>query len=228
MQFSCDRAQLAESVDLVSAAAASKSTKKIFECLRMKADDEGLELTATVLEVAVRRRLPDVKVDEPGVEVVSAALFAVTLRSTPDETVSVRSAKRKVTLETDGGQFEFEGEDPGDFPEIPCFPPEPTVKIPAEELRTLVRKTSFATAREATRFALNGVRILAGSGKVTFVATDGRRLAVATLPAPDGAVGEEEGVRSAIVAVKGVNQFEKAAAQIEAPVDLALGERFVA
>jgi DNA polymerase-3 subunit beta len=208
MRFSCDQSRLAESAVLVSQAAASKSTKKIFECLRLKVDEEGLELAAT--------------------EVIPAGLFAATLRSIGDETVSLRSLNRKLLLETDGGLFEFEGEDPVEFPEIPDFPGEATAKVPAEELRALVRKTSFATAREATRFTLNGVRILAKAHELTFVATDGRRLAAVSRSLGEGGGPPDDEGRSAIVGVKGVQQFEKAAAEVDGALDLALGDRFVA
>ncbi|MEE8146899.1 MAG: DNA polymerase III subunit beta, partial [Longimicrobiales bacterium] len=130
---------------------------------------------------------------------------------------------------TDGGFFELEGEDPTEFPEIPGFPAEATAQIGAQDLRTLVRKTIFATAREATRFALNGVRVTTGGGRMTYVATDGRRLAVLGKTIEGGPAAEADGPAvSAILGVKGLQQFERAAAAVDGVVDLAVSERFAA
>ncbi|MCZ6573168.1 MAG: DNA polymerase III subunit beta [Gemmatimonadales bacterium] len=229
MQFTCDRARLAEIAGLVAQAAAGKSTKKVFECMRLSADaDKGLELASTDLEVAVCYRFPEVRVDEAGVEVIPAKLFSDTLHSISDETISVVSSNRKLTVQTDGGFFELEGEDPTEFPEIPGFPAEATAQVGAQDLRTLVRKTIFATAREATRFALNGVRVTTGGGRMTFVATDGRRLAVLGKTIEGGPAAADGPGVSVILGVKGLQQFEKAAAAVDGAVDLAVSERFAA
>ena len=229
MRFSCKRSRLAEIAGLVGQAVAGKSTKKIFECVRVEAkSDEGLELTGTDLEVAVRYQLrEDVEVAEAGVAVVPAQLFTGILREIGDEQVTVAMARQKLTLETDGGFFELECEDPSQYPEIPEFPATAVGKVAAEDLRALVRKTSFAAGKEAARFVLNGVRIMAEADTVRFVATDGRRLAMLARPMERDASGEGKPF-SAIVGVKGLQHFERIAAGVDGSVELALADRFVA
>ena len=64
---------------------------------------------------------------------------------------------------------------------------------------------------------------------MTFVATDGRRLAVLGRPIAGGPAAEPEGPEvSAILGIKGLQQFEKAAAEVDGAVDLAVSERFAA
>ena len=41
----------------------------------------------------------------------------------------------------------------------------------------MIKKTVFAVSTDETRYVLNGVNIILEKGKVTLVATDGRRLA---------------------------------------------------
>ena len=57
MRLTAKRSRLAEVSSLVAQAVAGKSTKKIFECLRLVAKDGELEIAGTDLEVAVRYRL---------------------------------------------------------------------------------------------------------------------------------------------------------------------------
>ena len=42
----------------------------------------------------------------------------------------------------------------------------------------MIRKTSFAVSTDESRYVLNGIFISLKEGKMTFVATDGRRLAL--------------------------------------------------
>ncbi|MHC4547947.1 MAG: DNA polymerase III subunit beta [Planctomycetota bacterium] len=227
MKLRAKRSRLAEVTSLVGQAVAGKSTKKIFECLRLVAREGELEVSGTDLEVAVRYRLTsDLEVAEPGEAVVPAHLLSSVLREIGDESVSLTTGRQKLTLETDGGFFEIEGEDPSQYPEIPAFPATAN-SVAAEDLRALVRKTSFAAGKEAARFVLNGVRILTEEDALRFVATDGRRLAMLRRPMEraNGAEGREVG---SIVGVKGLQHFERVAAEVEGAVAFAVGDRFVA
>ncbi|MHC4816483.1 MAG: DNA polymerase III subunit beta [Planctomycetota bacterium] len=228
MRFTAKRSRLAEVANLVGQAVAGKSTKKIFECLRMVAKEGQLEIAGTDLEVAVRYRMTtDIEVTEPGEAVVPAHLFANVLREIGDESISLSVARQKLALDTDGGFFELECEDPAQYPEIPQFPEAVSCTLAASDLRALVRKTSFAAGKEAARFVLNGVRILAEADTLRFVATDGRRLAMLCRPLvrKNGAEGREVG---SIVGVKGLHHFERIAAEVEGDVEFAVAERFVA
>jgi DNA polymerase-3 subunit beta len=84
-----------------------------------------------------------------------------------------------LNLRAEGAQFKILGYPVKEFPEAPSFNGEPDFEIPAGELNTLVNQTSFATAKENTRFAINGVLMDREGGKLAVVATDGRRLALA-------------------------------------------------
>ncbi len=243
MKFTCSRARLSEVASLVGQAVAGKSTKKIFECLRIVADGDSLEIAGTDLEVSVRQTIrneapieggspdgperaqqPDLVVEQPGKAVVPAALLAGLLREINDERVTLSVQGQKLTLDTDGGHFELECEDPAQFPDIPEFPSEATGRVAASDLRTLVRKTIFATGKEAARFVLNGVRISAEDDALRFVGCDGRRLAILARPL------ERTGgsVTTAIVGVKGLQHFERAAAAAVGALEISITDRFVA
>jgi DNA polymerase-3 subunit beta len=228
MRITAKREKLADVIGLVGQAVASKSTKKVFECLRLVARKGALEVAGTDLEVAVRCRLAeDLDVREEGEAVVPAALLANLLREVADERISLAAAKQKLVLETDGGFFELECVDPAEYPEIPAFPSAAAWTVAAADLQSLVRKTTFAAGREAARFVLNGVRLLADGASLRFVATDGRRLATVARPLvrKNGTEGRPV---SAIVGVKGLQHFERLAAASGEAVEFAIADRFVA
>ena len=52
--------------------------------------------------------------------------------------------------------------------------------VEAPTIRQMIRRTIFATDPESTRYALGGVLLETGDGKITLVATDSRRLALVT------------------------------------------------
>ncbi|MCK6460999.1 MAG: DNA polymerase III subunit beta, partial [Planctomycetes bacterium] len=198
------------------------------ECLRLVAKKGTLEIAGTDLEVAIRYRMAeDIDVKQEGEAVVPAALLANVLREVGDERISLAVSKQKLGIETDGGFFEIECVDPAEYPEIPGFPEAAAWKLASGDLQDLVRKTAFAAGKEAARFVLNGVRVLAEGGTIRFVATDGRRLATLGRPV-ERRNGTEGKPVSAIVGVKGLHHFERLAAAAGGDIEFALADRFVA
>ena len=82
----------------------------------------------------------------------------------------------------------------GDFPVMSSRRPvRPRSTIDAADLIRLIDKTRFAISTEETRYYLNGLYlhtvVEGGAAKLRAVATDGHRLALAEMPAPEGAAG---------------------------------------
>ncbi|MEX2389847.1 MAG: DNA polymerase III subunit beta, partial [Phycisphaeraceae bacterium] len=93
------------------------------------------------------------------------------------------------------------GQPVADFPPVPEFKGDADFEISAADLHRLIAMTIFATARENSRYAINGVLMERDGNKLVMVATDGHRLALARGTCK--AVDKE--VRSAIVPTKALN-----------------------
>ncbi len=65
-----------------------------------------------------------------------------------------------------------------DFPEKQDILEEPIMTIPAEELIKAFDKTLYASSNDEARYFLQAVGLDNNNGKLTFVATDGKRLAI--------------------------------------------------
>jgi DNA polymerase-3 subunit beta len=74
-------------------------------------------------------------------------------------------------------------EDPADFPPVATFEDADYFVVPAGPLRTMIRRTIFATDSESTRYALGGIQMEFSPERLTLAATDSRRLAVVTTQA---------------------------------------------
>ena len=81
----------------------------------------------------------------------------------------------------------------GDFPVMSSDGLSSRISLDADSLARLIDKTRFAISTEETRYYLNGLYLHTvmegGVALLRAVATDGHRLALAEMPAPEGAVG---------------------------------------
>ncbi len=187
MKVTLPTSVLLDAIGHASAVAASKSPKPVLECVALRADaTTGLSLEATDLDVGLRLHLPDVEVIEEGELVVPAARLLAVARESDDEETTLVGHDGNLTLDTERSHFRIRGEDPEGFPVIPTFEDEGVIRLPGDVLRSMIRRTVFATAKEAGRYALHGVLFRVSGDRLELVATDGRRLAraVKTLDAP--------------------------------------------
>lgn len=79
-------------------------------------------------------------------------------------------------------------------------------QLPAADLQKILDQTKFSISQEETRYYLNGVYIHTNdAGALTTVSTDGHRLALASLPAPNGA----EELKGVIIPKKAVGEITR-------------------
>lgn len=225
MRFTAPTALLLDAASYASNVVAAKSPKRILECLSIRADGkDGVRIEATDLDVALRLQLAEAKVEEDGTLVVPAVRLVSVLREIGQKDVTVVGTEGRVEIDTPDCHFAVNGDDPAQFPVLPDFPSSGVFRVPSGLLKGMVRRTMFATAREAGRFALHGVQFRVGSGQLELVGTDGRRLARAThrLTADGGGKGDEVKV---IVGGKALSLIERLGVDDTAAVDVAVEER---
>jgi DNA polymerase-3 subunit beta len=215
---------LVEGIGHSAAVAASKSPKPILECVALRADaTTGVSLEATDLDVGIRFHLQDAAVSEEGSLVVPASRLLSIVREVDEEQTTLEEEEGSLAVDTGRSHFRVRGENIDDFAHLPHFPKTAAVTLPAELLRDLVRRTRFAAATEAGRFALHGVLMAVEGKQIELVATDGRRLARATGELPTKA-GRSIKV---IVGPKGLGLLERVLAAVGGDVSVAVEDRQV-
>ena len=178
MKILCDRHQLSEALAVAAAIAPVKTPKAIAKHVYLEVEDEGLTLLATDFEMSVRLHIDSVKVVEPGSVLLPAKEAHALVREITDPTVTLESEEFRCTLRSGGGAYVLLGEDPSQFPRRIQIGEGETVRMPADALLRMLRQTTFAAAREDSRYAVNGVLVQWKGGALRMVATDGRRLAM--------------------------------------------------
>jgi DNA polymerase III subunit beta len=224
MKVSLPTSALLEAVGHGTAVASSKSPNPVLECLALRAvRGAGLSIEATDLDVGLRLHVEDADVAEPGTLVVPAARLLAIVREIDQERTTLAEVDGTLVIESGRSQFKVRGEDARSFGDLPSFPSSPGAKLPAAELKAMIRRTVFATAKEAGRFALHGVLVRASGSTLELVATDGRRLARAThtLATP---VTKEVRV---IVGPKGLSLLERVIPADAGDLSVAVHERQV-
>jgi DNA polymerase-3 subunit beta len=179
MKVICNRGALLEALVNSSAVVGTRSPKVALLCVKLSAADGFLSIAATDLEVASRCYTNQVQIEAPGDLLVAADQFRDIVRECTDDTLSIESDKDTAVIKGQDSTFKLFTQPVADFPNVPEFEGKADYEIQAGQLRTLIKQTLFATARESTRYACAGVLMTAKAKKLTFVSTDTRRLALA-------------------------------------------------
>lgn len=179
MKVICDRAGLVEALKLTSAVVVSRTPKPVLTCVKLTASDSALTLAATDLEVAIRLTTAKVEIAEPGEVLLPADKLTQIVDTAVEPTVSIETEEDAAHIRGADSHFKIYGFSPGDFPPVPEFEDEPDFETGAGQLSQLIHQTIYATARENSRYAINGVLIEREGKQLNVVATDGHRLALA-------------------------------------------------
>jgi DNA polymerase-3 subunit beta len=205
MKVLCDRERLREALALVQSVVPSKSPRPAIENIYLVATDDALELVGTDLEVSLRYRIEDVKVTETGTALVPGRVTSDFVRDLTSETVELSADADQLTIIGGDDSCNLVSADPDEFPTsaLVRFESEGHFRIQAGNFTKLVGRTAFAAAKEQGRYAMHGILTLVENHVLRMVATDGRRLAVASTPI------EEAGgpPRRAIVPTKAMQAF---------------------
>ena len=177
MKILCNRIGLLDAFSKVSGVIPAKSPKPIIQCAKLTVTEDGSTLMGTDLEVGIRHTVPGVKIDRPGSVILPTAQIGQILRTSTDEELSIEADGERLVVRGLNSEFKLSTEDPDLFPEVPDFTADAYHVITPGNLRTLIRRTAFATDVESTRYALGGVLVEVDGSTLSMVGTDGRRLA---------------------------------------------------
>ncbi|MBI4576503.1 MAG: DNA polymerase III subunit beta [Planctomycetes bacterium] len=220
MRIQASRRGLVDALSLAMGVVPARTTKAILQNVRIRSIPAGLEVVATDLEVSLRLLVDEVEVMESGELVVSAARLHAVLRELGQDGVDLVVEGHTAHMSAGTDRVELLGSVGEEFPEVDAFGEGPELRVPGRDLRVLFRRTEYAAAREATRYALNGVLLDVADGRLRMVATDGKRLALAETP-HERATGESV---QALLPVRGVQQAGRLLTEVDEDVRLGVGK----
>lgn len=178
MKLVFQRAELAAALQTVAAVVPSKTTKDILKNVKLQVSAGVASLTGTDGEMGLRREL-SVTADGEGAALLPTARMLMILREMSADDFRLETGDGALWIRCGSSEFRLSTEEVGDFPPVAKFEDSDYFTMKAGALRQLIRRTSFATDMESTRYALGGAQFDIQAGTVTMAATDSRRLAVA-------------------------------------------------
>jgi len=208
MKVICNRGALLEALMVAGNVVAARTPKPVLQCVKVTAADDKLTLSATDLEVAIRYSDSQVQIEQPGEALLPADKFRDIVRESVDDTLSISLDGDSAQIKGHDSRFKIYTQAVSEFPPVPDFEGESDFEMPGGQLKHLIAQTLFAAARESTRYAFNGVLIVAKGKKILFVSTDGRRLAQAQGDLSSAGKIPKEGLK-AIVPTKALNLVDK-------------------
>jgi DNA polymerase III subunit beta len=211
MRVTVERAALLKALGHVHRVVERRNTIPILSNVLLRADDGGLRLKATDLDIEVTETIP-ADVTGGGSTTVPAHVIYDIVRKLPEGAqVSLETTGDSGQMQIRSGRSRFmlQALPESDFPDLAAGDLPHRFTLPASDLKRLIEKTQFAISTEETRYYLNGIyfHTLDASGipVLRAVATDGHRLARVEINAPTGS----EGMPGVIIPRKAVAEITK-------------------
>jgi DNA polymerase-3 subunit beta len=181
MKFSVTKEKLLEGLQQVQNVVSTRTTLPILSNVLLQASGNEVHLTTTDLDVGVRGSF-EAQVEKEGATTLPARRLFSIIRELPSSEIQIDvDGKNAASIRSGQSFFKILGLPEEEFPPLPKFENSKDVTIRQKDLRDSLRKTSYAISTDETRYVLNGVLFSFKENKLTLVATDGRRLAMADI-----------------------------------------------
>lgn len=207
MQFTISKADLLKELNLLQGVVEKKNTIPILSNVLIETSTSSLlSLVATDLDVSLQTEAA-ADVTKFGAVVVQAKKLFDIVRNLPDADIHFSKEENDwVKIHCGTSDFKIVGQAKEHFPATPQMESY-SVHMPAAALHNLISRTIFAITQEESRYALNGALFAYSQEQLQMVATDGHRLALASLAnsSKDG----EEAKTSVIIPKKALAELQK-------------------
>jgi DNA polymerase-3 subunit beta len=178
MKFRISKEAFLDGLQKVQHVVSSRTTLPILSNVLLVAKDGRIQFTTTDLDVGITGSV-EAQIEKEGATTLPAKRLVSIVRELPSSEVEVSvDAKNHASIRSGPSFFKIIGLGEAEFPPLPDFSGSKEFKIPQIVLRDGLKKTAYAISNDETRYVLNGIFTSFRDGKMTLVATDGRRLAM--------------------------------------------------
>ena len=191
MKFKINRDHFSNGLAQVLNVVGSKAAMPILSNVLIEAEKDCISLSTTNLDLGIRCKIK-AEVKEGGSVTLPVKRLASIVRELPNVEVTLDvSPNHQVKLSSGGSHFKIMGIGAEEFPKLPDTGDDKTYSLEQGELATMLGNVAYAQSTDETRYILAGVYFNFKDGKLSLVATDGRRLALVSkeLPVPAASAG---------------------------------------
>ncbi|MDD5644033.1 MAG: DNA polymerase III subunit beta [bacterium] len=203
MKISCSKDALVNGLQSVQSIVSAKGALPILLNVLIETEDDAILLSTTDLEIGIKSRV-EAKIKKKGGTTLPAKRLFGIVRDFPGDVIDIEVTENNIaTIASKKDNFRIMGLSKEDFPKIPVFKDSSVIKVKKNSIKELIKKTSYAASQDETRYTLNGIFITVKDGYMTMVATDGRRLALASTMTSD----DSENKDGVIIPSRAVNEI---------------------
>ena len=178
MKITVEKSSFLEALLSVSSAVPARSALQILSNALFEAKEGVLTVTTTNLDLGIKCAIP-AKVDADGATTLPIKRLLGIVRELGDGAIEIDvDDKDCATLRSGPSFFKIVGIPAVDFPKFQRPEGKASFTLGAPIFREMLRKTSYAASEDESRHIITGVLLSFRDGKITVVATDGRRLAL--------------------------------------------------
>lgn len=179
MNLTISKEQILTGLQAVQNVVGARTTLPILSNVLLRAEKDQVEFTATDLDVSVVCGV-EAKVKKSGATTVPVKKLFGIVRELNGAEIELETDDKNITVIKSGpSYYKIHGLSADEFPPLPKFKDDKKVSLQQETIKAMMRKTAFAVSTDESRYVLNGIFLSLKDHKMTMVATDGRRLALA-------------------------------------------------
>lgn len=183
MKATVNKTAIVKALSDLSGAISSRTTLPILGNVKLKVEAGKMELEATDLDLYVRSQIP-VEESTDGETTLPAKRLLQLLREIPTDVARIEIKDDAATVTSGGSKFKLHGLPADEFPEMANNGDGVSFELSGHELTGSLKRTAYASSTDESRYVLNGILLQDSDQGFNWVATDGRRLAVAQIDGP--------------------------------------------
>ena len=138
MKVICDRAALAEALNLISGVIVARTPKPVLQYVKLVAADNSLSLAATDMETGLRLAINRVEVQTPGEALILNDKLSQIVRESVDPTLTLTVDGNGATIKGQDSTFKLHVMPVAEFPTVPDFSGDADFEILAGDLTQLI------------------------------------------------------------------------------------------
>jgi DNA polymerase-3 subunit beta len=178
MKIVTDRENLLEPLQKIAAVVERRQTLPILANILINAGSNGIQMTATDLEVELKTKASANCEGEVDFTVPARKILDITKALPEGAIINIEINGDKAKLQSGRSRFSLSVLPAQDYPVIEPTPSNIALTVNEGLFKRLIEKTQFAMAQQDVRYYLNGMLLELANGDIRTVATDGHRLAL--------------------------------------------------
>ncbi len=178
MKITVSKDKLQEKLSDIQSIVEKKTTMQILSHFMLSVTRDGVAISATDLETAIREPLVAEKVDAEGSLCIPARKLFEIVREVDGDISLTADDSDWMKVKAGASNFRLACLDSEEFPKWPHMEEEQKMVLKAADLQHMIEKTLYSAGESDTRYTLNGIlfHLVPSKNEYVVVGTDGHRL----------------------------------------------------